>query len=31
VNRLGDLERAVMDVLWEIDEGLTVRQGCQAV
>jgi len=26
VNRLGDLERAVMDVLWEIDEGLTVRQ-----
>jgi predicted transcriptional regulator len=26
VNRLGDLERAVMDVLWQIDEGLTVRQ-----
>jgi predicted transcriptional regulator len=26
VNRLGDLERAVMDVLWEVGEGLTVRQ-----
>ncbi len=26
MKRLGDLERAIMDVLWEIDEGLTVRQ-----
>jgi predicted transcriptional regulator len=26
VNRLGELERAVMDVLWQIDEELTVRQ-----
>jgi predicted transcriptional regulator len=26
VNRLGDLERAIMDVLWESREPLTVRQ-----
>ncbi len=26
MNRLGDLERAVMDVLWQVEEGLTVRQ-----
>src|SRR6201982_2248259 len=26
VNRLGDLERAIMDVLWETDTSLTVRQ-----
>ena len=25
VNRLGDLERAIMDVLWETDAPLTVR------
>ena len=27
VNRLGDLERAIMDVLWETDTSLTVREG----
>lgn len=26
VRRLGELERAIMDVLWESDEPLTVRQ-----
>jgi predicted transcriptional regulator len=26
VNRLGELERAIMDVLWEAPESLTVRQ-----
>jgi len=26
VNRLGELERAIMDVLWETSEPLTVRQ-----
>jgi predicted transcriptional regulator len=26
VNRLGELERAIMDVLWETPEPLTVRQ-----
>jgi predicted transcriptional regulator len=26
VNRLGDLERAIMDVLWETDVPLTVRE-----
>jgi predicted transcriptional regulator len=26
VNRLGDLERAIMDVLWETDTSLTVRE-----
>jgi predicted transcriptional regulator len=26
VNRLGELERAIMDILWEADEPLTVRQ-----
>src|ERR1700735_3976444 len=26
MNRLGDLERAIMDVLWESPESLTVRQ-----
>src|SRR5271165_541749 len=26
VNRLGDLERAIMEVLWETDSSLTVRQ-----
>jgi predicted transcriptional regulator len=26
VNRLGELERAIMDVLWETDEPLTVRE-----
>ena len=26
VNRLGDLERAIMDVLWETDAPLTVRE-----
>jgi predicted transcriptional regulator len=26
VNRLGDLERAIMDVLWETDTPLTVRE-----
>jgi predicted transcriptional regulator len=26
VKRLGELERAIMDVLWESDEPLTVRQ-----
>jgi predicted transcriptional regulator len=26
VNRLGELERAIMDVLWESDTQLTVRQ-----
>ena len=26
VNRLGDLERAIMDVLWESDAPLTVRE-----
>jgi predicted transcriptional regulator len=26
VNRLGELERAIMDVLWEASESLTVRQ-----
>jgi predicted transcriptional regulator len=26
VNRLGDLERAIMDVLWDASEWLTVRQ-----
>src|SRR5215472_10843372 len=26
VNRLGDLERAIMDVLWESRDPLTVRQ-----
>ncbi|MBV9205452.1 MAG: BlaI/MecI/CopY family transcriptional regulator [Actinobacteria bacterium] len=26
VNRLGDLERAIMDVLWETDSALTVRE-----
>jgi predicted transcriptional regulator len=26
VNRLGELERAIMDVLWESTESLTVRQ-----
>jgi predicted transcriptional regulator len=26
VNRLGDLERAIMDILWESDSSLTVRE-----
>jgi predicted transcriptional regulator len=26
VNRLGDLERAIMEVLWQTDSSLTVRQ-----
>jgi predicted transcriptional regulator len=26
VNRLGDLERAIMEVLWDSDEALTVRE-----
>jgi predicted transcriptional regulator len=26
VNRLGDLERAIMEVLWQTDSALTVRQ-----
>jgi len=26
VNRLGELERAIMDVLWESQAPLTVRQ-----
>jgi predicted transcriptional regulator len=26
VNRLGDLERAIMEVLWQTDTSLTVRQ-----
>ena len=26
MNRLGDLERAIMDVLWETDTSLTVRE-----
>ena len=26
VNRLGDLERAIMDVLWDTDTSLTVRE-----
>jgi predicted transcriptional regulator len=26
VNRLGELERAIMDVLWETDTSLTVRE-----
>jgi len=26
VNRLGDLERAIMDVLWETPDALTVRE-----
>jgi predicted transcriptional regulator len=26
VNRLGELERAIMEVLWDSDEALTVRQ-----
>ena len=26
VNRLGELERAIMDVLWETDTALTVRE-----
>jgi predicted transcriptional regulator len=26
VNRLGDLERAIMEVLWKTDSALTVRQ-----
>src|SRR5580698_782009 len=26
MNRLGELERAIMDVLWEASESLTVRQ-----
>jgi predicted transcriptional regulator len=26
VNRLGELERAIMEVLWDTDEPLTVRQ-----
>ena len=26
VNRLGELERAIMDVLWDSTEPLTVRQ-----
>jgi predicted transcriptional regulator len=26
VNRLGELERAIMDVLWDADEPLTVRE-----
>jgi Predicted transcriptional regulator len=26
VNRLGELERAIMDVLWDTDTSLTVRE-----
>jgi predicted transcriptional regulator len=26
VNRLGELERAIMDILWEVSDPLTVRQ-----
>ena len=26
MNRLGDLERAIMEVLWQTDSALTVRQ-----
>jgi predicted transcriptional regulator len=31
VNRLGELERAIMDILWESREPLTVRQVSQAL